>query len=1672
MKKSLMRIVWALVLSLFMVIETVPNSLFAEGEQPTATVSISSIQYSESGNDGTWNDLNNGVSIKNGTHLRISGTFDVLNTASSDNESIELTVDLAAENIKVDNYPRQKIKSNWTSEFEITDNVLHIYLSAEDRNKSDIQGNFNISGVVDLNTDTVKDGDNVTIKLGDKTVEVNYDQNITESGLYTNKTQDGSVYKGEDGNFYQNYKIDIGAYNGNVTINRFNDIAGNGLSYSGKVKVQYPDGNSAYYDSFDSIPEAELAKDQHIYITYVTKLNVNSVTDLFDDSKVSVTNGYKNSFDVTYTTNRNNQKTDGKNDVGVTVNKPSVSKNGSYDAETGHITWTITINIGSYKDVTEDNLSLLVKQITDTMDPSLELEKGQPDPAIPSNYQENPAGSGIYTLTYETKLKDGTNITGGKKVKNDITVTFPDGDKHAEGEVTVTGDTLINKSFTGFDSETGVFTWNVNVKFVEGMTSVTLTDSPDSQQQHGNNFVIKMGDVVLYDNGETADFNTVFDSCTAYYDISLNFKQDFVNTHVNQSVNFTVQTKVSDKNSIKNKTEYSNEAKLNYNLNDQKLEQKSQSEYTYSTIVDKYGYAQNDDKGTVKYTLKVGLSDYAGLKVGDVLTIHDELDAGYVIDPSSIKATYNNYRWLTTNDNPSVSYSEETHDFTYAVDDEFINSVNNKNDGQTYGLAIEYNAYPSDISSLYNNSGKYDGTGTAEVKNSIQAKINDDFVGSALSDTNVSLKKILDKTGIWKVNGTNMNHANWTLSINPMGATLNGGNSLKAVDQLSSGLIYDLTSIKVKNKSTGNELDKTQYSYTYSDSDNSLVFTLPDSTPLEITYQTLFNVSSGTNLDETNTNNSLMLYGSNDNQLSDVKYHLNGEYVPSMDITGLSADLTITKYDADDIQEFLDNAKFSVYWAEYDKKNDTMNVSDKPFTSNKVSEFETDSNGKAYVNGLRLDVIYQVKETAAPEGYSTAEPRYVIFKGKDFDKISIPDSLSKYKISVFEVKQGNVNIADKKNEIVTPKGTLTITKTIEGYTPTEDDLNRIKVTVKDADNKTVYSGTLKDMQNEDGTLSKTLTDLELGKYTVTETDADIDGYERTTTYNVNETETNKVEVEENTPANVEIHNSYRHKEGVLEFTKTFVGEVPEGVTDKIQFKVTKEDGTEVGTYPLSEMEVDANGVYHKKIGGLTPGKYTVTEINEEAEGYTLKTTYKVGEKETKEAEVKDGKTVTVNITNTYTEKPGKLVITKTVNGNVTEEALKNVKFTVTGPEEYSKEFTLAAMKQEDGSYRKELNNLKAGEYTVSEENADVEHYVRTTTYTVGGNESEGSVTVIRDTETDLNITNTYTFVPEKTSYSVWKVWDDSDNVNGTRPENLAVQLLRNGQKFGETVILNQDNEWTYTWNDLDKTDEYMREYSYAVEEEFVENYSEKSVSDENGTVLTNTYIDRSKPVCVSKTDKDGKIIAGAKLSVLDSVKNVIVSWTTVEDEDKQISLNPGNYILHEDEAPVGYELAEDIPFSVDENGTVLVNGKETDKVTMVDKSKSYTVSVGKVDSLSGKKISGAKLKLTDSDGNVVDEWVSDKNNVHEINLGAGTYVLSETEAPEDYKIADNIEFTVNQYGEITVDGKQVDQILMKDVRKDKIIDTGDHSHIALYGCVSLAMLGIAVMAFITRIKMN
>ena len=61
------------------------------------------------------------------------------------------------------------------------------------------------------------------------------------------------------------------------------------------------------------------------------------------------------------------------------------------------------------------------------------------------------------------------------------------------------------------------------------------------------------------------------------------------------------------------------------------------------------------------------------------------------------------------------------------------------------------------------------------------------------------------------------------------------------------------------------------------------------------------------------------------------------------------------------------------------------------------------------------------------------------------------------------------------------------------------------------------------------------------------------------------------------------------------------------------------------------------------------------------------------------------------------------------------------------------------------------------------------------------------------------------------------------------------------------------------------------------------------------------------------------------------------------------------------------------------------------------------------------------MQLIDSEDNVVDEWVSDGTNHVVSKLGAGEYVLKEIAAPDGYVIAADIKFSVDVYGNVTVE---------------------------------------------------
>ena len=114
-------------------------------------------------------------------------------------------------------------------------------------------------------------------------------------------------------------------------------------------------------------------------------------------------------------------------------------------------------------------------------------------------------------------------------------------------------------------------------------------------------------------------------------------------------------------------------------------------------------------------------------------------------------------------------------------------------------------------------------------------------------------------------------------------------------------------------------------------------------------------------------------------------------------------------------------------------------------------------------------------------------------------------------------------------------------------------------------------------------------------------------------------------------------------------------------------------------------------------------------------------------------------------------------------------------------------------------------------------------------YTITENNVTGYNTSITNISNDYTIVNTH--IPENVTVNVIKVWNDSDNNDGIRPEEVSVQLYANGNKTGNPILLNANNNWKYSFENLAKYDNGQL-IVYTVIEENVGNY--------NTTVINNT----------------------------------------------------------------------------------------------------------------------------------------------------------------------------------------------------------------------------------------
>ena len=160
---------------------------------------------------------------------------------------------------------------------------------------------------------------------------------------------------------------------------------------------------------------------------------------------------------------------------------------------------------------------------------------------------------------------------------------------------------------------------------------------------------------------------------------------------------------------------------------------------------------------------------------------------------------------------------------------------------------------------------------------------------------------------------------------------------------------------------------------------------------------------------------------------------------------------------------------------------------------------------------------------------------------------------------------------------------------------------------------------------------------------------------------------------------------------------------------------------------------------------------------------------------------------------------------------------------------------------------------------------------------------------------------------------------------------------------------------------------------------------------------------------ISKVDATtGKELPGAHLEIKDSNGEVVESWISTSEVHK-VKLAPGTYTLSETLQPDGYILStETVTFTVKEDGT-------SDKVVMKNAPIGDTL-ISKVDATTGSELPGAHLEIKDSNGEVVESWIS-TSEVHKVKLAPGTYTLSETLQPDGYILStETVTFTVKEDG--------------------------------------------------------
>ena len=727
-----------------------------------------------------------------------------------------------------------------------------------------------------------------------------------------------------------------------------------------------------------------------------------------------------------------------------------------------------------------------------------------------------------------------------------------------------------------------------------------------------------------------------------------------------------------------------------------------------------------------------------------------------------------------------------------------------------------------------------------------------------------------------------------------------------------------------------------------------------------------------------------------------------------------------------------------------------------------IDSFTTDENGCVYTTEKLLKGNYTLVETKAPDGYvldstpvqfTVSEDTYTADGGAEFILVEKSDKAVTGQLTVTKVGE----VLDEY------KGGLYVNPDEKGFTYREGSLSGAKFEVYaaediyTADNQKDTAGN-RNKHYSKGELVTTLvtgtdgkataTNLPLGKYKVVEVEAP-DGF----VLNPDEQVVTLVYVDDKTP--------------VVNEALTFSND-----RQKVELSVSKLDsetrkpvaGAEFGLYAAKDI-VNADGkvivskdtLLEKSVSdsnGLIQfvkdyplGSYYAKEIKAPA-GYAS------NDEVIDFAAAYQGQNVkSVELSAEFLNSPTHFEFTKTDITNGSE--LTGATLTV-----LDKNGNVVDTWTSDAREAHVIKRLVVGEtYTLREEYApygylkatDIQFMVKDTGEVQHVNMKDevarGSIVVTKDGEivSDATIRKEYwnnfvfNFLKRNLSGVTFDVYAKEDILS---VDGLNTVYYKAGDKIS-TIVTDEQG--------IARIDNLPCGKYYLIETKTIDGFildntpieADISYIDQNTNVVyagMNVTNERQKvQISVIKTDSETKkVLEGAvfglftKEDIVNADGKVIVNADTqiekaVTGKDGKVTFTSdlplGQYYVKELEAPAGYVKSDKV---IDVDATYKGDNVKVIELEAAFENIPIKVEFSKTDITGEKELPGAKLSVIDSEGKIVESWISEAGKSHVIErLPVGKYTLREESAPYGYKVAVDVTFEITETSEIQ-------KVIMKD----------------------------------------